>query len=96
MQIVDDVNKACEQLGRRLHDTSGLITTEADAQAELHAALLKTFPEHIPIEAEAGLLTHERHVWPVQGCRAYREISAGSSRATGTGACPSRIGCGRS
>ena len=82
MNSIDQVGAVCEQLQQRLIDTPGLISTEADAQAELHSALLHSFPERIAVKAGADLLTHKHHVWPLQGYRAYREISAGSSRAT--------------
>jgi hypothetical protein len=78
----DIIRNAVSAVAERCARYPGLIQTEGDAQAELHAELLELFSGPAMISAGDGLLLYPHHVWPLVGSRAYREISAGASRAT--------------
>ncbi len=82
MSQLSHVQAAVAAVVERASRHSGLIRTEADAQAELHAELLDAAVDPVCISAGPGLLLYPHHAWPMKGSRAYREISAGSSRAT--------------
>lgn len=82
MKARNALEQACGLLAAKLDGDGDLVRTEADAQAELHAALLSVLLDPIAVDAEPGLLTYPHHSWPMSGSRSYREISAGPSRAT--------------